>query len=162
MTQQALHPIGDFREIEDTLNRRVDIKTKILAIAEKIMPLLEGDANIGDVVGMLKKSAPVAMYSLIDVAMNAKSDSVRARASTDILYMAGHKPVEKSVNITESIDRMGEEQLDAYLANALTNISIKDRSTLIHLIQNTEGEFEAVPPGQLAAVAEADIPEESL
>ena len=160
MYQKDILKPGNFREMEDQIIARVDVKEKVLAIAEKLMPLLEGDATVGDVMKMMERSSPLAMMTLVDVVMNAKSDAVRARAATEVLYMAGYKPVEKSVNITETIDRMSGEQVDSFLLNAVNNMSIQQRDEIINLIRSPSGDFVPVTEGKLPEVSATDIPVE--
>lgn len=149
----------NYRETEDKIIQRIDVKEKVMALAERLMPLLEGDATVGDVMKMMERSSPLAMMTLMDVVVNGKSDSVRAKAATEVLYMAGYKPVEKSVNITETIDRMSNEQLDGFLLNAMNNISIQEREKIIQLIKDpASGEFKPVPEGQLPEVSMDDVP----
>lgn len=138
----------------------LEVKNRLLRLMDQLLPLLETDARVGDVVKMLERTAPVAMLRMVDLLTNSSSEKVQATVAKDLLYMAGHKPVEKSVDLTRAIDMMQETQLDAYLQNAVKNMGIQDREKIIHLIQTPDGFVPATE--EIASVLPTDLPKHSL
>lgn len=126
--------------VENKLIENLELKDKVLAVADTLLPLLEGDANVGDVMKMIERSAPVAALRLMDIVVNGNRREALS-ASKELLYMAGYKPVEKSINVHENIERMSIKQLDGFLENALKGLNPEEKDNLVQLIEGPEGTY---------------------
>jgi len=62
-----------------------------------------------------------AFNVVMDLMRNAKSETVRLRAATDIMDRAGHKPLEALLSVDES-DALNEEDLVDKIREALVNL----------------------------------------
>ncbi len=139
-----------------------EAKQKLQRARDGLLPSMVKDVAAGDVPTMLQKAAPIALVETIDLMLNARDEKLRASTAKDVLYMAGHKPVEKSISIFENIDRMSEKQMDAFLLNHLGKLSDEQKDEIINLIQNAEGTFEDEKKSEAIHIPEDLIPEDSL
>lgn len=124
-----------FKKTEEDMVENIELKRSILELADAILPVLKGDAKVGDVNKMLERFAPAAALSLWNEMLNAKGEKTRLEAAKTLAFMAGYKPVEKTVAIEGNLDRMSEAQIDGFLQNALTQLTPKDRQKVIELVK---------------------------
>lgn len=138
---KALGQLKDPKAIEDAMLDNLDLKNQILSIAQELLPLIGDDAKVGDIAKMLDKVAPVAVLRLVDTVVNSSNEKVRTGAAKDLLYMAGYKPVERSVNINDSFEKMSDKQIDAFLKNSLDKMNDTERKGLIELLKDENGVY---------------------
>ena len=106
--------------------RNSSVATYLASLVEnKIKELFEK----GDMEGMLREMSPVALMTLYEEVKNADSSKCRIDASRTILYMDGWKPIERSMHVRASVDKMSSKELDAMINSMLE--SHKEKPILI-------------------------------
>jgi len=121
---------------------RLDCKAQILELADDLLPYLGKDGRLGNIPKMLERYAPLSLVKMIDLMLNSKNDKVQSEMAKTIAFMAGHKPPEKSINLSGNIDNMTEAQLNSYLKAAFEVMPEKEKMKLIELIKDENGEYK--------------------
>lgn len=148
--------------IEDQIIENIELKKVILKFAEQLMPFIKADVAAGDISKMLERYAPVAVMTLADVMLNAKNERNKANAAEKLAYMAGYKPVEKSVSLEGDLSRMAPQQLDAFLKNAFDKLPESEKNKLINLIKDSDGTYRIPKDNEIPALLPSEIPIKEL
>lgn len=101
--------------MENRLAEDLDTKRGMVEFYDEAWPLIKKAAKFKNIDDMLKNFAPLAVLTLVDQAMNAKSESVRQSAATELLHMSEGKPLQKQLNVTRNIDRTPETEIDSMI-----------------------------------------------
>ena len=117
----------------------IDLKDELLMLVQEYYPLLKMLAKTKDVGKMLEVVSPAAVLTIVNEMRNSNQSKVRLEAATRLAYMAGYQPVQRSVNIEGSVERMTDAQVDSFLKNHFDRMPKRDRDVLIKLIQAPAG-----------------------
>jgi hypothetical protein len=135
MRDNKLYP-RKLDSVEREMVANIDLKNSILELADTILPILKGDAKAGDVNKMLERFAPAAVLSLWNEMLHGKGEKTRLEAAKTLSFMAGYKPVEKTVSVEGNLDKMSEKQIDAFLMNALKGMSNEERGQILEMVKS--------------------------
>lgn len=120
---------------ENNLLENLEKKETALALLDEIWPNVEQMARHGNVSGMLKAYAPLAVLRLMDLAKNAQSEKVRASAAEALMVQQIGKPVQANVTLTKDFSAMEEKELNALLKSTLKEIGVDGKPLLQETIK---------------------------
>lgn len=116
----------------------VSVPEEFQEIRERVMERLSS----GDISGALRIGAPAVLSKMFDLAVSSVDTKVSRDCARDWAYMAGWKPVERSISIEARVNSMGEKELDALIASELARLPQARRKWFIEAMSEKEGASE--------------------
>ena len=120
-----------------------------LSLFHKWFPILSQLSDPGALTpeNILNKVAPLSVLKLVELMMFSKSDKVQTTCATELAYMAGYKPVEKSQSINVNLMARGEAV--AMLESKLEKLGVKIIDTKENDGKLTAEDYQAYEEGTL-------------
>lgn len=116
----ASRPLGD--TVSDTTmvgqnseeEKMIDFLDE-LSLFRELRPKLRKALKSNNAKEIMTETEAYAALRLVDLMNNSTSDAVRFQAAKELLYMRGHKPVDKSAVLGMNVDSMTEGELTAQI-----------------------------------------------
>ena len=111
-TRVALRKLKDMVMDGEVIRRD---KSVVVGLMDRIVGVMNEMAEMGDVEGMLRAVSGPAVLQIAEEMRNSDSGKTRIEAAKVLLYMAGWKPVERSVSLKGDVNKISGKELDSMI-----------------------------------------------